>query len=39
MKGSEKKPKTATKEGKHIPAYQASEKKESTVAAISNKKK
>lgn len=38
MKGSEKKPKTATKEGKHVPAYQASEAKESVANAVSKKK-
>lgn len=37
MKGSEKKPKTANKAGKHTPAYQAVENKDS-VANLSKKK-
>lgn len=33
MKGSEKKPKKVVKRGKHIPAYEAEEMKESIIAS------
>lgn len=38
MKGSEKKPKTVHKEGKHIPAYLAAESKDCNATTISKKK-